>query len=150
MEDDFIGDIAKANLDAFLVDLAGPAQAESAKNLADFRKSQDTNRDIDSFLESLDIPGPAGRSHAAPRLRTEHQESEPEMTWRPGDDPSRGLDPPETSLEKNSGQRKKAMLRGWFSSQLAVGKSAADLIQHAERHDLQTANLLRDLAAEID
>ena len=57
-------------------------------------------------------------------------------------------------LEKGIGEtslvRRKRTLSAWMSGELALGKTARELIDHAARHDRETANLLREVADELD
>jgi len=54
------------------------------------------------------------------------------------------------ALHKNAGERRKLGILAWLRSQLALGKSADELIEHAETHDLEVANLIRTCAAELE
>lgn len=53
-------------------------------------------------------------------------------------------------LEKTmSGERRKLALREWLRGELSLGKSAADLIEHAEKFDPEIAGVLAELASEL-
>lgn len=53
-------------------------------------------------------------------------------------------------LEKRMvGERRRNGLRQWLASELALGKSADDLIAHAERFDPEIAGVLREVAQEL-
>jgi hypothetical protein len=140
-QDDGIEQIATANLDAFFADLkADPQQGQFSKAQAHDREMEAANHALDVFEEEMQLAA-CGRSvtrSSSPR----RERQEPEAgEWRPGMDVDFGL-------EKNAGERKKSTLRAWFRSQLALGKTAADLIEHAAAHDRATADVLRALAAE--
>lgn len=132
-EDNAIETIVKANIDAFLADCRIAAgQSDLAKNVRETREAQEVDHELSAFIESLE-PGPTGgRATGHTRLRSE----------RPVDERDLGLE--------KSGDRRKLALRGWLASQLAIGKSASELIEHAARHDPQTANLLREIFAEME
>jgi uncharacterized protein Yka (UPF0111/DUF47 family) len=51
----------------------------------------------------------------------------------------------ETSLD-----RRRRNLSTWMRGELALGKSASELIDHAARHDQATANLMREVAEELE
>jgi hypothetical protein len=145
MKDEFetqLESIVKANIDGFFADLRTEAgQVDLEKSVRQIREGEDLEQQFRAFEEEMLFPS-TGRTGPAPRLRSERYHPEP-GEWKPGDDPDVGL-----GLQK-SGDRRKLALRGWLASQLAIGKSATELIEHAARHDLQTANLLRELAAEL-
>jgi hypothetical protein len=46
--------------------------------------------------------------------------------------------------------RRKRGLSAWMRGELALGKSARELIDHAARHDQETANLLQEVADELE
>jgi len=41
-------------------------------------------------------------------------------------------------------------IRIWMQGQFALGKTAGELVEHAQRHDPATARLLAEVAAELD
>jgi hypothetical protein len=45
--------------------------------------------------------------------------------------------------------RRRQNCRVWLLSQVALGKTAHNLIAHAQRHDPNTANLLREISTEM-
>jgi hypothetical protein len=50
---------------------------------------------------------------------------------------------------ETSASRRRTNLAIWMRGQFALGKSARELISHAEKHDGHTANLLREIAHEL-
>jgi len=61
-------------------------------------------------------------------------------------DEPEGLAKGETTVLEKSGNRKRAAVHAWVRSQLALGKTLGELVAHAERHDLEIANLIREVA----
>jgi hypothetical protein len=153
--DDAVEQIAKSNLDAFFSDLKTDQQpgkfivksANGEKSVVfDEKQMEKASHALDIFEEDLQFVAVTGRTGPSPRLRSERPESE---EWRPGDPIDKGLNEDDGGpLEKISGDRKREALRSWFSGQLAIGKTAQELVEYAERHDPHTAATLRALAAE--
>jgi hypothetical protein len=139
--DDEIRNITLSNLDAFLADLkSDPQQTEIAKSVKANRAAEDLEILFGNFEETMQLAA-CGRTGTGPRLRSERTEAEP--TWKPGMDENLGL-------EKRAGDRKKYTLKAWMAEQFALGRTANELIEHAAGHDQQTAELLRELATQIE
>lgn len=46
--------------------------------------------------------------------------------------------------------RRKRSYAAWLRTEMALGKTCRELIDHAAKHDLGVANLLREVAAELE
>jgi hypothetical protein len=116
--------------------------------------------DVQKFFEAAQYDAAAGRNGAAARLESEtedfHKRADTILRGErkspaaspaasgDGDDPHR-LEKTESPLT-----RRKRNLSVWMRSEFALGKTAGELIDHAQRHDPATANLLREVADELE
>jgi hypothetical protein len=58
--------------------------------------------------------------------------------------------PRELAKIHKPGNRKRVAIASWMRSQFALGKTATELVEHAQRHDPAMALLISELAQELE
>jgi hypothetical protein len=127
---------------------------------ADLAAGEGASCAVRDFFENAVFDSAIGRNGAAERLQSETQEFQKRADTilrgerkspaaspaasGDADDPHR-LEKMETPLT-----RRKRNLSVWMRSEFALGKTAGELIEHAAQHDQATANLLREVADELE
>ncbi len=68
----------------------------------------------------------------------------------PWNSPSEVDDPGDVIIKRETGSRKRQVLKIWLREKLALGQNLATIVEFARSKDLETGNLLASIAAELE